>query len=50
VIEVVDAILSHWTGRQLSLKEAHEVAIYRQIEMLKEAPPPSPADLSQRVP
>jgi TRAP-type C4-dicarboxylate transport system permease small subunit len=50
VIEVVDAILSHWTGRQLSLKEVHEVAIYRQIETLNEAPPPLPSDLSQRVP
>jgi TRAP-type C4-dicarboxylate transport system permease small subunit len=50
MIEVVDAILSHWTARQLSLKEAHEVAIYRQIEAVKEIPPPPPLDLSQRLP
>jgi hypothetical protein len=49
-IEVADAILSHWTHRQLSLKEAHEAAIYHQIEALKEAVPPLPADLSQRLP
>jgi TRAP-type C4-dicarboxylate transport system permease small subunit len=49
VIEVVDAILSHWTGRQLSLKEAHEVAIQRRIESLNEAPA-LPADVSQRLP
>jgi TRAP-type C4-dicarboxylate transport system permease small subunit len=48
-IDVVDAILSHWTGRQLSLKEAHELAIYRQIAALKESPPPVPADPSQRT-
>jgi TRAP-type C4-dicarboxylate transport system permease small subunit len=48
-IEVLDAILSHWTGRRLSLKEAHEVAIYRQIEGLREAPPPLPADPAQRI-
>jgi TRAP-type C4-dicarboxylate transport system permease small subunit len=49
-IEVADAILSYWTHRQLSLKEAHEAAIYHQIEALKEAVPPLPADLSQRLP
>jgi TRAP-type C4-dicarboxylate transport system permease small subunit len=49
VIEVADAILSHWTGRQLSLKEAHEVAIQRRIEALNEAPA-LPADVSQRLP
>jgi len=49
VIEVGDAILSHWTGRGLSLKEAHEVAIQRRIEVLKEIPA-LPVDVSQRIP
>jgi TRAP-type C4-dicarboxylate transport system permease small subunit len=49
MIDVADAVLSHWTGRRLSLKEAHEVAIYRQIEGLREAPPPLPVDPSQRI-
>jgi TRAP-type C4-dicarboxylate transport system permease small subunit len=49
VIEVVDAILSHWTGRQLSPKEAHEVAMQQRIEALNEAPA-LPAEVSQRLP
>ena len=50
VIEVVDAILSHWTGRQLSVKEAHDVAIQRRIEALSEASDPLAADLPQGDP
>jgi TRAP-type C4-dicarboxylate transport system permease small subunit len=50
VIEVVDAVLSPWTGRQLSVKEAHEAAIQRRIESLNEVSAPAAVDLPQRDP
>jgi TRAP-type C4-dicarboxylate transport system permease small subunit len=43
VIEVADAVLSHWTHRQLSVKEAFEVEIQRQIETLRGSPAPGDA-------
>jgi TRAP-type C4-dicarboxylate transport system permease small subunit len=48
VIEVADAFLSHWTGRQLSLKEANEAAIERRIEALK-ADPERSTDVPRRA-
>jgi TRAP-type C4-dicarboxylate transport system permease small subunit len=44
VLEVADAILSIWTGRQLSLKEAREEDIYRALR--GETVPPAPVEAS----
>jgi hypothetical protein len=41
VLEVADAVLSIWTGRQLSVKEAREEDIYRALR--GESVPPAQA-------
>jgi TRAP-type transport system small permease protein len=44
VLEVADAVLSIWTGRQFSVKEAREEEIYRALR--GETVPPAPVDAS----
>jgi TRAP-type C4-dicarboxylate transport system permease small subunit len=44
VLEVADAVLSIWTGRQFSVKEAREEDIHRALH--GEVPPPAPAEAS----
>jgi TRAP-type C4-dicarboxylate transport system permease small subunit len=44
VLEVADAVLSVWTGRQFSLREAREEEIYRALR--GEAVPPAPVEAS----
>jgi TRAP-type C4-dicarboxylate transport system permease small subunit len=43
VLDVADAVLSIWTGRRLSVKEAREEEIYLALQG-HAAPPASPAD------
>jgi TRAP-type C4-dicarboxylate transport system permease small subunit len=50
VLEVADAVLSLWTHRQLSLKEAYDVEIQRRIEAVEGVPGTVPADISRGVP
>jgi TRAP-type C4-dicarboxylate transport system permease small subunit len=50
VLEVADAILSHWTHRQLSIKEAHDLEILQVIEAVEHVPPTLPVDISRGVP
>jgi hypothetical protein len=45
VLEVADAVLSIWTGRQFSAKEAREEDIYRALR--GEALPPAPVENSR---
>jgi TRAP-type C4-dicarboxylate transport system permease small subunit len=45
VLEVADAVLSIWTGRQFSAKEAREEDIYRALR--GEALPPAPVESSR---
>src|ERR1700730_7995177 len=42
VLEVADAVLSIWTGRQFSVREAREEEIYRALR--GETVPPAPVD------
>ena len=44
VLEVADAVLSIWTGRQFSVKEAREEDIHRALR--GEAAPPAPVEAS----
>src|SRR5260370_14923261 len=44
VLDVADAVLSIWTGRQFSVKEAREAEIYRALR--GEAVPPAPVAAS----
>jgi TRAP-type C4-dicarboxylate transport system permease small subunit len=44
VLEVIDAVLSIWTGRQFSVREAREEEIYRALR--GEAVPPAPVAAS----
>jgi TRAP-type C4-dicarboxylate transport system permease small subunit len=44
VLEVADAVLSLWTGRQFSVKEAREEDIYRALR--GETAPPAPVEAS----
>jgi TRAP-type C4-dicarboxylate transport system permease small subunit len=44
VLEVADAVLSIWTGRQFSVKEAREEDIYRALR--GETVPPAPVEAS----
>jgi TRAP-type C4-dicarboxylate transport system permease small subunit len=50
VLEVADAVLSLWTHRQLSLKEAYDVEIQRRIDAVEGVPGTVPADISRGVP
>ncbi len=50
VLEVADAVLSLWTHRQLSLKEAYDVEIQRRIEAVEGVPGTLPTDISRGVP
>jgi TRAP-type C4-dicarboxylate transport system permease small subunit len=50
VLEVADAVLSLWTHRQLSLKEAYDVEIQRRIEAVEGVPGPLPTEISRGVP
>jgi TRAP-type C4-dicarboxylate transport system permease small subunit len=45
VLDVADAVLSIWTGRRFSVKEAREEEIYRALR--GEAVPPAPVEASQ---
>jgi TRAP-type C4-dicarboxylate transport system permease small subunit len=45
VLEAADAVLSIWTGRQFSAKEAREEDIYRALR--GEAVPPAPVEASR---
>jgi hypothetical protein len=38
VLEVADAVLSHWTHYPLSVKEAYEISVQRQLEARGEIP------------
>jgi TRAP-type C4-dicarboxylate transport system permease small subunit len=44
VLDVADAVLSIWTGRQFSVKEAREEDIYRALR--GESAPPAPVQAS----
>jgi len=44
VFDVLDAVLSIWTGRQFSVKEAREEEVYRALR--GEIVPPAPAEAS----
>jgi hypothetical protein len=48
VLEVMDAGLSIWTGRQFSVKEAREVEVYRALR--GETVPPVPVEASASKP
>jgi TRAP-type C4-dicarboxylate transport system permease small subunit len=50
VLEIADFVLSHWTHRQLSIKEAHDVEVLGQIEALENDPRALSVDISRRVP
>jgi TRAP-type C4-dicarboxylate transport system permease small subunit len=50
VLEIADAVLSIWTHRQLSVKEAYDVEIQRRIETLVDVPGTLPADSSRGIP
>jgi TRAP-type transport system small permease protein len=45
VLEVADAVLSIWTGRQFSVREAREEDIYRALR--GETAPPAPVEASR---
>src|SRR5258708_16655683 len=47
VLELADAVLSIWTGRQFSVKEAREEDIYRALR--GEAVPSAPMEVSERA-
>jgi TRAP-type C4-dicarboxylate transport system permease small subunit len=48
VLDAADALLSIWTGRQFSVKEAREEGIYRALR--GETVPPAPAEASPSKP